>query len=434
MNWLTPDFTRTKRSARQRAAAAFTLAFAAAFGCVSCTVGKADPVIVWTNRQELVSYAELFNSVQNETKVFIVYKDAPVESIPPAKDEPSPDIVVGPWLKNEKVRKNFRPLDYMFSEQRVNQATFYPQLLNSGNVNDKQYLFPLSFNLPAVIFANGNRKYVDENYILSLDQIRDKAAAFNAKNKSGIYTSMGFAPRWNPDFLYLAAKIKQCGFREKNELFSWNELKLAETMNYLKNWTTAANGSTAEERDFEFKYLYTPEYKQVTAGSCLFAYVTSDELFTIPAERLQEIDFRWIHENYRIPVEDSLIYLGLYKKARNPDGAEAFISWLLKEPTQKLLLDRTAEMNLNTTTFGIAGGFSSIKSVNERVFPLYYRTLLDNMPAAEYLTPPNPLPPRWKSLKERVVVPWLEDASDTKNETPPKSMDALISEWSKQYY
>ncbi len=399
----------------------------------SCNRGKSKPVIVWTNQKEFASYAELFNASQDLTRVMVIYKEKPVESLPVAKDEQAPDIVIGPLLKNQSVKKNFRPMDYLFSEQQINPSIFYPQLLNTGYINDKQYLLPVSFNIPAVIFSKHNKSYVQENHIINLDQIKDIAATYNKTNKSGIYTHMGFAPNWDSRFMHLVANINNVDFKEKENLFSWNDFNLDKTVNYLRDWTKTANTSTSAENDFEFKYLYTPSYKQVVSGRCLFAYTTSAELFALPEDQLQEIDFRWIHNNGQIPLEDDMVYLGLYKKANNPEGAEKFIAWLTKEETQRNLLERSASMNLSASTFGISGGFSAIKNVNERIFPLYYKALLGNIPAADYLNPPNTLPPRWESLKSRVVIPWLENATDTAHEVPSKTMDQLITEWSKQF-
>ena len=397
----------------------------------SCTT-KTNQIFIWTNQQELVSYAELFNISQKQYKAIVVYKEKPVEALPPAKDEIPPDIVIGPWLKSSKIIKNFRPIDYLFTEQQLNPAIFYSQLLNTGNINDKQYLLPLSFNLPAIIFDKKNQQLINENYIININQIRDKAAEYN-KEKKGVFSAMGFAPSWNTDFLYLVAKIKNCNFHEQNDLFSWDQTNLDNTISYLREWTTNINKSTEAEQDFSFKYLYTPEYKQVTNGKCLFAYTTSDELFSIPQEQLQQIDFRWIHENYRFPIEDEIIFLGLHKKARNSNGAEAFITWLMKENTQHQLLERTNSMKLSIATFGISGGFSSIKNVSERIFPMYYEVLLGNLPAAEYLLPPATFPPKWNSLKSKVVIPWIQQATNTQIEKNEVSIETLISDWSKQF-
>jgi hypothetical protein len=91
-------------------------------------------------------------------------------------------------------------------------------------------------------------------------------------------------------------------------------------------------------------------------------------------------------------------------------------------------------LNFVSYKFGIAGGFSSLKSINETIFPSYYPNLLGNMPPEENLQDISILPSKWQSLKERVVEVYLLDAVDTTKEEPTTSMDALITEWKKEHY
>lgn len=424
MNWL-----NVKQLIRRGVLLALLLTFFS-----SCSNTTQDPVIIWTNRQEFASYVELFNVVQDEVQVIVIYKADPVIALPPAKDELPPDIVIGSWLRNDTTIKQFRPLNYLFTERRINPAVFYPQLLAYGNVQNKQYLLPVSFNLPAMIFATKNTKLVTENHLLTPDQIRDMAAAFNKKNKSQIHTAMGFAPSWSPEFLYTVAQLRGVNFRGINGTLAWSQEQLELTMDYFHHWTKTANDSVQEEQDFSFKYLYTPETRHVLAGSCLFAYLPSDELFSTPQNLLQEIGFRWIHQDNKIPVKDDMIFMGIFKKARNKEGAEAFLSWFMTETTQHQLLERSTLMNLNVNSFGIAGGFSALQSVTEQTFPLYYKTLLDNLPAAQYITPPTALLPRWESIKTRVIIPWLTQAVSADNINSISSLNQLLTTWSKQYH
>lgn len=400
----------------------------------SCTNNAKDPVVIWTDRQEFASYAELFNVVQEDMKVVVVYKENPVTSLPPAKDELPPDLVIGSWLKNDTTIKQFRPLNYLFSKHKIDPFVFYPQLLEYGKVQNKQYLLPVSFNLPAMIFATKNSQLVTESHLLTPDQIRDMAAQFNKKNKSNIHTAMGYAPSWSSEFLYIVSQLRGVNFRGANGTLEWNQEQLESTIDYFHHWTQTVNTSIQEEQDFSFKYLYTPEARHVLSDSCLFAYLPSDNLFSTPQNLLQEIGFRWIHQDNMIPVKDDMVFMGICKKSRNEDGAEAFISWFMTEATQHQLLERSSIMDLNVNPFGIAGGFSAIQSVTEQVFPLYYKTLLDNLPAAQYITPPTALLPRWESLKSRVIVPWLSQAVAVDDINSTTSLNQLLSTWSKQYH
>ncbi len=400
----------------------------------SCNSTYENPIVIWTNKSEFVSYVELFNASQDDYKAIVVYKESPAESFPVAKDEVPPDIVVGPWLKNETIRKNFLPLNYLFAGMQLQEQNFYPQLLEVGNINNRQYLLPVSFNVPVIIFSKQNEDLITNNYLLSLDEIKEISLTYNRKNKSKIFTSMGFAPRWNKDFLYTVAKMQGSNFQEQGRSFSWDKSKLDESINYLREWTTTNNETTTAEDDFSFKYLYMPSYKLVSSEHCLFAYSTSDKLFSIPEEKLSDIDYRWIHYENKIPVEDNIISLGLYKKSKNIEHAENFILWLMQEDTQKAILERNKSMKLNTATFGIAGGFSAIKSVNERIFTQFNSKLMGNLPIAECLETPNILPAHWDEIKEKVIIPYLMEATDTENQVTEQVLLDKISDWNKQYF
>ena len=197
----------------------------------SCKSKEIKPVIIWTDNTTIASYAELYNSTHKDAKVVVAYKKEPAHSIPPQKDETPPDIIIGPWLKNSSTRKYFSPLEILFDENNIKRENFYTQVLNYGIVNEKQYLIPISFNLPTIIFSKKNESLIQENHFLNLDQIKTYAGNFNQKNKNGSYIAMGFAPSWEPDFLYLCSKINGANYREKGISFS-SEEKNIQLMNY----------------------------------------------------------------------------------------------------------------------------------------------------------------------------------------------------------
>ena len=391
-------------------------------------------IVIWTSCSELVPYTEVFNTSQNKVKAMVVYKKNPVDSLPAAKDEIPPDLVIGNLMRSERKRKQFRSLNYLFTTGEVNDSLFYENLLNSCKKKDNYYQIPVSFNIPAAVFLNDNSKYVKENYMISPEQMKLYATEYNKKNKNGIYTQMGFAPQWYPEFLYTFARMKGGKFTESGTSFSWNANSLSETVNLLRNWTQEANGSATEEQDFSFKYLYTPPYKQIMSKHCLFAYMPSNSLFSLSEMQRESLDFRWIQNNNKIPVEDSMITLGLYNKAPHKSNAEQFIKWFFTEEAQKKMIEHVNKMNLNTTTFGIAGGFSTLKQVNEKIFPIYYTDLLSNTPPADYLEAPELLPLRWESLKEKVIIPYLSDAINSSDEKENKSIEERIRDWSKQFF
>jgi len=403
----------------------------------ACKTAHKRPVVLWTNQSEFAAYAELFNATHEDVKVVVVYKENPVQAFPPAKDEDLPDIVVGPWLKNRSIRGNFIPLDYLFNAGRLKKTIFYPQLLKPGSVNNKQYLLPVSFNLSALVFSTDYADVIPESYMLTPEQIRDTAARLNKMNDKAAYTSMGFAPRWTPEFLYHIVKLYGADFSEapnNGEAFLWNASALEEGVAYLREWTRSVNSSTAAEDDYQFKYLYNPRIKWVTEKQCLFSYMSACELFRIPPERLQTIDFRWIQKDNKILIEDDMISLGLYKYSKNLSAAERFTVWFMNAENQKRMLEWRSALNLYTGSFGISGGFSSIKNVNERVFPVFYPALLGSLPAPDYVSSPNVLPAQWEDLKRNVVLPYLLSATDTRRSAPEKTIEQLLADRERHAY
>jgi ABC-type glycerol-3-phosphate transport system substrate-binding protein len=399
-----------------------------------------ETAVLWTDSVEFVSYAELFNAQQEDFRIIVQYRENPAEAVSSAGDK-TPDLVIGPWLKNERIRANFRSLDTLFSGIGLGERSFYEVLLEPGKIQGEQYLIPVSFNLPAVIFSTENQGLIADDFMLTLDQIRAAGAAFNKKNSRGLFTAMGFAPGWDPTFLYAAASLRKVNFREGEPAFFWNNEVLEDTILWLRDWTASVNDSVTAEDDFQFKYLYSPEVKLVTSGRCLFAYTTSHELFGLNPDNSQNIEFRWLRGDEgagegeggsagKIPLIDEVSYLGMHRKAKNRNAARAFILWFFDEDVQKSLLERAREMDVRNVRFGISGGFSSLRSVNERVFQQMYPLLLGHLPPASAFRSPSILPLRWKDMKEEIVIPYLADA--VSSEEPIADLGFRINEWLKQ--
>lgn len=390
-------------------------------------------IVIWTDRAEVVSCAELFNLSQEKAKAVVIYKENLASSLPPASDEEKPDILIGSFLKNSEMKHNFTPLNPVLSRSRINPSAFYEPLLDYGSAVSKQYLLPVSFNVPAVIFDESKSELVSKSGSIEFSSLGETSAEFNEKNSHEIYTKMGFAPSWNSEFLYEYVKSHGAQIKEKGNALSWNGQNLESCVEKLKNWTSEKNTSTSAEQDFAFKYLYMPVQKQVVSQRCLFAYTTSDNFFSLPQEQTSGIDFKWLSNDSKIYLEDDIVMLGVYRKSSNTRKAFDFIIWMFNEKNQKSILERSQNMHLDITTFGICGGFSAIKSVNEQIFPAYYKNLLGNIPGEKTIVCPESLPPRWKSLKERVVLAFLSDATKTDSTTQPKTMEELMSSWRKQF-
>ena len=397
----------------------------------SCREEPQTRIVIWTSCAEFAQYTELFNNTHPGSNAVIVYKENPAQELPPAKDELPPDIVIGSWLRTDKTQKQFKSLDYLFDRQTISSSMFYDQLLEAGKVRKTQYLLPVSFNLPAVIFADSNSDYIKENYTLTLDQIKAAGLSYNEKNKKGAFSRIGFLPSANDDFLYLTTKLYGVDFREEKGQITWSDLRLRNAVNYDRDWINSTNDSAQEEQDFAYKYLFMPDYRQVTSGRTLLAYTTSDKMFGYMKSQELNIDYRWIIGDGFIPIEDSFLMTGIYSKSRNEQGATEFLSWFFNSENQRDILERKIEMNLNNEMFGIADGFSALRDVTEHILPIYYNQLLTNLPPAHLLKVPQKLPARWDSYKSVVVEPYLNAAITTDEKV---SISDYESEWRKKVF
>ena len=397
----------------------------------SCREESQERIVIWTSCAEFAQYTELFNSTHPGSNAVIVYKENPAQELPPAKDELPPDIVIGSWLRTDKTHKQFKSLDYLFDRQTISSSMFYTQLLDAGKVRKNQYLLPVSFNLPAVIFADYNSDYIKENYTLTLDQIKAAGLSYNEKDKKDSFSRIGFLPSANDDFLYLTTKLYGVDFREEKGQITWSDLRLRNAVSYDRDWINNTNVSAQDEQDFAYKYLFMPDYRQVTSGRTLLAYTTSNKMFGYMKGQELNIDYRWIKGDGFIPIEDSFLMTGIYAKASNEQGATEFLSWFFDSETQKAILERKIAMELNSEMFGIADGFSALRDITEHILPIYYNQLLTNLPPAQLLRVPQKLPARWDSYKSVVVEPYLNAAITTDAKV---SISDYEAEWRKKVF
>jgi putative lipoprotein len=409
------------------------LLFIAVFVCSllsACKNAEDSIAVIWTDRIEFISYCEAFNSAQSRYKITISYKENPADALMDASEQP--DIVIGPWLRGDATRVKFSKLGGLLSQKKINPDIFYPLLFELGNSNGSQYLLPVSFNLPTIIFSASQKNIVKTNFTLSLEEMRELAAAYNKKNGSE-YTKMGFSPRWDTDFLYVTAQGLDVSFEETQNLFSWNDKMLQELITDTRRWSQEVNTSAAAEDEFKFKYLYDPPYTLITNGRCLFWYLPSDVLFSLNNERLKSLDYRWMNYNGKTPIQDEIIYAGICKKAKNTAAAQAFLLWFFNEESQKNLLARSQTDNMIAPSFGLAGGFSSLKNVTENIFPVYYPLLLKHLPQTDDFSAPHILPHNWLQLKREIIFPYLRDQTRMLSaDEKLLSLNRRISDWYKK--
>jgi ABC-type glycerol-3-phosphate transport system substrate-binding protein len=393
----------------------------------SC-VQSSTTAVLWTDRPEFALYAEYFNAAQGDYKIETRYFEEAAQHLT-GKDSNHPDIVAGSWLKSAATRSLFRPLDKLFKKNRLSRESFYPPLLALGNIDDKQYLLPVAFNIPTLVFAQDKGELLSSPFTLTLPEIKALGKSYNIET-NGVYSRMGFSPAWDDDFLFVSAVLAGASFQEASPL-TWDNDALERSLAYVESWIREANTGIQAEDDFSFKYFYDPPAKLVISGRVLFFYMPSSDLFTLSQEQGANLDFRWIAGEDTIPISEDMVYYGIYRQSRAQKAAEAFTQWFFREETQRLFLEAGKNNRLNETRFGIANGFSALRTVTEQVFPQFYPSLLGHMPPGRFLSPPNILPRNWTAMKERVILPYLHDRIRATGRGDIRSLDRRLSDWNR---
>ncbi len=361
-------------------------------------------MVLVTNRPEMAAYIELFNGHSEDLKVELEYRKDPIQALEPGG--PRADLVLAPWMTGEQAAGRLESLDRLFGEDKLHREGFYRELLDSGVHDRRQVALPVCFNLPTVVFAPQDEL---PSLTMPLELLRERAGEFN-KTVRGRFIQMGFSPLWDSQTPYTTAALLGAGFREATGGgLTWDRKSLEQAVRYLRDWIREVDGGYAQEREFFRKYMYEPMPKLVDQRRILFYQTDSSRLFESLAEHREEADFRWLSAEGKIPVEDDVLYLGIPKGAHNRLGARRFLLWFFHPETQKELLRIDRRKRLRT--FGVAGGFSALKEINQREFPQAYPLLIGRVAGEEFLRFPRPLPPGWGTLKREVVIPWLTESA-----------------------
>ena len=405
----------------------FLLIFTAFF-FISCSAGGGRTATLWADRPEFAFYAGYFNAAQNQYKIETHFYNFPAQKL--RENGSYPDIVAGSWLKSVSTRVFFKPLDSNLGEKNgPHRRDFYPRLLAMGNIGGKQYLLPVSFNAPMVVFARDNVGELSSPFTIGFEEMKELGKEYNTETR-GAYTRMGFSPTWDDNFLFITATLFNTSFREAEPL-AWDASAIDQAMRFAHEWINESNTNIQAVDDFTFKYLYNPLPSLALSGRILFTCMDSDRFFTLAENQQNNLDFRWLAENNTIPLAEESVYLGLAKKGKAPKAAAAFLRWFFSAETQRGLLETSRKNRMLETSFGISGGFSAMRPVTEQIFPQFYLGLLGHMPPAELLSPPNILPVNWMSLKERVILPYLHDRARQSDQEGIYQLERRLADWQR---
>ncbi len=393
----------------------------------ACPNTSRTTAVLCTNRPEFTAYAESFNTAQDEYRIIISYDDKPRQKIN-GENTCDFDLIIDFFLNSREYLDRFASLEGLFLEEQLDPDLFYQPLFQQGRYENQQVLLPISFNLPALMFNSRSDIEIPDSFMLSLDRLSEMNTLFSSKEEE-TFTTLGLSLRWDPELLYLVSLLKGTNFRESETgALLWNSRGLKTAVDYIRTWTFETNGGLKPENVFEQKYMVEPPYNLISKNRILCYYSDLSEFYSIPAQRRENLNIRWLAEENQIPVLPGPLFAAIPHGAPGIRGAKAFLTWFLDPENQEKLLSSTRYKRLRT--FGIAGGFSSLPAVNEQILPTYYPNLVGYIPSSAYLDFPRPLPPEWPDIKEEVILPWLSIQAET-TETD-ELMGQWIEAWTRQ--
>jgi hypothetical protein len=393
----------------------------ATIAIVACDLLVEPTVRLWTDNPEVAMYVEDYNAGDHPYRVELEFLENPPRELSIRTDHP--DVVVAHQLSSHTVRPFLQDLDRLLDT--VDRQSFYQELLSLGNDGERQFALPVSFNLPLVLF-NPLVGLVEETiFAITPQELQDVAAGHN-ETAGDRFIRMGFSPRWDPRFLTATAFVYGTEFIETApHQVRWRGAPMNRALEMLRRWVLETNGGAAAENAFQDQYLYDPLLKLLLTGRIGAKYATSAEFFGMAGPRRDELAFAWLWDEEQVPVLGSAVYAGIPTGATNRRGAGHFLEWLFDPAVQDHLL-RTAPIK-RVTSFGIAGGFSSLIEVNTESIVLRYPELLGALPEAALLSFPNVLPTYWDELADEVVDPWMKKA--VARESAATSLSELLDAW-----
>lgn len=378
-----------------------------------------------TDRPEVAAFVERYNGSQKEFRVEIAYAASPSSAL--LAKEPA-DVLIGEYLSTPQLMDRFEPLGDVVKSGRIDPLRFYSGLLAMGAKDNRQVLLPVSFTLPAVVYASGNAAGGTSTWVLSLESMAESSRAFNGKSRMDP-ERLGFSPLWNTDFLCWTAALSGSRIRGgRGQTTTWDAEGLAKAQSALRSWVNEVNFGPETENAFAARWLIWPFYRLLSEKRILYFVTTFTELWSIPEERRKDLDFRWLSSaSNMIPVADNVLFAGIPRSSGNKRGGKAFLEWLFDPQVQRDILGVNQFRRINV--FGIAGGFSSLKAINERDLPQRYPLLVSHVPQESFLLFPEILPDDWVEMREQVVEPWFKESLEA--DPPGSTLEKRIETWQK---
>ena len=319
-----------------------------------------------------------------------------------------PDLVLGSHLSAPEVVELMQPLEM--------EAPVYDVIKHPG-------LMPLSFTLPMIVGRKDTMATLPDPFLVTPEELRAAANAFNRKNRQGRITRMGFSPLWCDRFITDLMDVRYPNLI-KDGPERVNKDNLSSVMDELRSWVNSSAGGPAQEQTFSQRYRYIPDEQLILERRIAFTRMSPDEWAALPDSITSQLDFRYLSGNRHIPVPN-IVSAGIPKKSRQSDAARDFLEWLIRPETQLLLIDRWEQAQI--PVFGYFGGLSAQEDVNNSEFTRHFPYMDGRIPEQHYLLVPEQRPHRWSRIASEVIPSWT--ASVLENPVQSQTLEEAYREW-----
>ncbi len=370
----------------------------------SCT-DKVTTLRILTDRKELASAAEIYNSV-NEDVIVTIHNISIIDD-EVLKNE-NPDLVIGSFLSSSEIIDLLRPSETVFP--------VYEALSGPRDSKGRRFLTPLSFELPLIMGRKEVMSELPDTMLVQPEDLREASASYTVENDDGRLIRLGFSPTWTPRSLTDLLALRAPGIFDAG-IENSNEAVLDRIVEETHSWITESSGEITADAAFNKRYRSIPDEYLIIDGRILFARTDFDYWATLPDTITGALDLRYLSGPRKIPVI-RVTSAGIPVKASSPDAASAFIQWLMLPETQSQLMDRWERDGIDV--FGFLGGLSSLREVNE--------SIIKNMvPEGHYLQVPESRPLRWVRIRDEVIIPWFQSALSSTSTEP--SLTEAYRKW-----
>lgn len=369
----------------------------------ACTAESPEPVTVWTSETSVADYFAWYNSHEDGPPVEItpIERGSGYDALREA--DQVPDILIDRHLLKPDAGQRYASLEETVSDQR---DVFYRPLIRAGIVSEKQRLIPLSFDVPAVMFSTAYTPAQDSHQSIELEELASAAVEFNEWEDERA-ARIGYSPLWQEEFVRTVLESFGTRFRTGPEALPlWSRESVDDAINFMRTWSENNEGVETEQ-EFQERYLVAPGNRGVQEQQVGFWHTSASRFYSLPDEERDGLDVRWIAHEGRLPVADRVLWTGIPAGAKNSDGAREVLAWLFDEHTQAMLVREVS--GSTPDSFGFAGGFSAISSVNHRDLIETSPELTGRIPVEEQLPAPVTEHVLWPRVREQAAVPWAVD-------------------------